>query len=59
MLAGAGLGDDARLAHLTGQQGLAQHIVDLVRSGVVQVFSLEEDPRAARMLAEPGGFVQR
>ena len=59
VLTGAGLRDDARLAHLTGQQGLTQHVVDLVRSSVVQVFSLEEDPRTTRVLAEPGGFVER
>ena len=59
VLARAGLGDDPRLAHLSGQQGLTQHVVDLVRPGVVQVFSLEEEPRAAGVLAEPGGLVQR
>ncbi len=59
MLACAGLRDDAGLAHLPGQQGLTEHIVDLVRPGVVQVFSLQEDACAARMLAEPRGFVQR
>ena len=30
MLAGAGLGDDARLAHARGQQDLAEAVVDLV-----------------------------
>jgi hypothetical protein len=41
MLAGAGLGDDARLAHALGQQDLAQHGVDLVRAGVVQLVALD------------------
>ena len=50
VLAGTGLGDDPGLAHLLGQQGLAQHIVDLVRSGVVEVFAFQEDPRTAGML---------
>jgi hypothetical protein len=47
MLAGAGLGDDAGLAHALGQQGLADGVVDLVRAGVVQVLALEQDLRAA------------
>ena len=47
MLAGAGLGDDARLAHAPGEQRLADGVVDLVRAGVVQVLALEQDPRAA------------
>ena len=46
VLAGAGLGDDARLAHALGQQRLADHVVDLVGAGVVQVFALED--RSAR-----------
>ena len=48
MLAGAGLGDDARLAHAAGEQDLAEHVVDLVRAGVVQLLALEIDFRAAR-----------
>ena len=47
VLAGAGLGDDARLAHAPGDQRLAHRVVDLVRAGVVQVFALEQDLRAA------------
>src|ERR1035437_5460076 len=46
----AGLGDDARLAHLFGQQGLAERIVDLVRAGVVEVLTLEQDAGAPGML---------
>lgn len=53
MLAGAGLGDDAGLAHALGEQRLAQHVVDLVRAGVVEVLALEEDPGAAGVLGEP------
>lgn len=45
VLAGAGLGDDAGLAHAAGQQGLADGVVDLVRAGVVEVFALEQDLR--------------
>ena len=44
VLAGAGLGDDAALAHATRQQRLADDVVDLVRAGVGQVLALGEDP---------------
>ncbi len=53
MLSGAGLGDDAGLAHPLGEQRLPQHIVDLVGTGVVEVLALEEDPGAARVFGEP------
>ena len=45
VLAGAGLGDDAPLAHPLGQQGLAERVVDLVGAGVVEVLALEVDRR--------------
>ena len=47
VLAGAGLGDDAPLAHARGEQRLAERVVDLVRAGVRQILALQEDPRAA------------
>ena len=47
VLAGAGLGDDALLAHALGEQRLADGVVDLVRAGVIEVFALEIDLRAA------------
>ena len=50
VLARAGLGDDAGLAHAHGQQDLAQHVVDLVGAGVVQLVALEIDLGAAAML---------
>ena len=43
VLAGAGLGDHARLAHALGEQDLAEHVVHLVRAGVAQVLALEPD----------------
>ena len=42
VLAGAGLGDEPRLAHPLGEQRLAEHVVDLVRAGVVEVLALEQ-----------------
>ena len=58
VLTGAGLGDDALLAHLLGQQGLTEHIVDLVGAGVVQVLALEIDLRAAQILRHLLGVVK-
>ena len=43
MLAGAGLGDDARLAHAPAPAGSGRAVVDLVRAGVVQLVALEID----------------
>ncbi len=54
MLAGARLGDDAGLAETLGEQCLAEHVVDLVRAGVVEVLALEEHAGAAGVLGEPG-----
>ena len=41
-----------RLAHVPGEQRLAEHVVDLVRAGVVEVLALEQHPRAAGVLGE-------
>lgn len=49
VLAGARLGNDAGLAHAPGEHGLADHVVDLVRARVVEVFALEVDLRAAHL----------
>ena len=59
MLARAGLGDDAGLAHAPREQDLAQAIVDLVRAGVIEVFALEIDFRAAEMLGQALGEIER
>ena len=53
MLAGAGLGDDARLAHPQREQRLAERVVDLVGAGVIEVFALEVDVRAAAFFGQP------
>jgi hypothetical protein len=58
VLACAGLGDDAGLAHALGQEGLAQDVVDLVRAGVVQVLPLEEDPHSPGVFGETLGLGQ-
>ena len=59
VLAGASLGDDAGLAHAFGQQNLAEAIVDLVRAGVIEVFALQVDLRAAKVLGQAFGEVER
>ncbi len=59
MLAGAGLGDDAGLAHAAGELDLAEAIVDLVRAGMVQLVALEIDLGAAETLGQPLGEIER
>ena len=66
VLAGAGLGDDPRLAHADREQDLADAIVDLVRAGVVELLALEIDLRAhaggrglAQRLGQPLGVIER
>ena len=59
MLAGTGFGDHPLFTHALGQQRLANGVVDLVRTGVVEVFALEVDLRAAAGFAEPAGVVNR
>ena len=59
VLAGAGLGDDPGLAHPPRQQDLPEHVVDLVRAGVVELVALEVDLRAAEPLGQPLGEVER
>ena len=48
MLAGAGLGDQPRLAHPPGEQGLAEHLVGLVGAAMKQILALQIDPRPLR-----------
>ena len=59
VLARAGLGDDALLAHAPREQNLAERVVDLVRAGVEQVLALEIDFRAAEFLGQAFGEVER
>lgn len=59
VLAGAGLGDDALLAHAPRQHDLAEHVVHLVRTGVVELFALQVNLGAAEMLGETLGEIER
>ena len=52
VLAGAGLRDDAGLAHAFRQQHLGKGIVDLVGAGMVQVFPFEVYFCAAQMVGQ-------
>jgi hypothetical protein len=56
VLAGAGLGDDAPLAHASREQRLADRVVDLVRAGVRQIFALQENASAAGRLRQAPRF---
>ena len=59
VLAGARLGDDALLAHAARQHDLAGDVVHLVRAGVVQLLALQVDLRAAEMLGQALGEIER
>ncbi|KAH3670515.1 hypothetical protein OGAPHI_001030 [Ogataea philodendri] len=56
VLAGSGLCDDVGLAESSGNQDLCQSVVDLVRSGMVEVLSLEPDLGAARACRASGTY---
>lgn len=55
VLTRTGLGDDGRLAHAFGEQGLSEAVVDLVGAGVVEVLTLEDDPCPTELLGESVG----
>src|SRR5262249_55174003 len=57
MLTGAGLRDDAPLPEPRGEENLAECVVDLVSTGVVQVLALQNDEPAGR--CEALGLVER
>ena len=59
VLTGTGLGDHSGLAHVSRQQSLPEHVVDLVRTGVVQVLSFQEDAGPAGMRGQTLGLIQR
>jgi hypothetical protein len=59
VLSGACFRDDPRFAHAKGEQGLADGVVDFVGTSVVQVLTLEPNPRTPSQVAEPLRMVQR
>src|SRR5947207_211153 len=52
MLAGAGLGDNATLAHATRQQYLSDGVVNFVRAGVKQILALQIDAGSAACFSQ-------
>lgn len=58
VLPGPGFGDDLLLPEAFRQQDLAQGVVDLVGSGVVQVFPLEVDLGSAHLVRQSLGEIQ-
>jgi hypothetical protein len=59
MLAGAGLGNDPALPHPFGQEPLANGVIDLVSSGVVQIFPLKVDLCSTEPLGQLFGKIKR
>ena len=53
----AGLGDDALFAHAFCQQCLTHRAVDLVRTGMIQIFAFQIDLRAAQMFGQTFGVI--
>ena len=51
--------DDATLAHFLREQSLAKGVVDLVRASVQQVFALQKNTRAARVLSQTRSKIER
>mmetsp|Transcript_23470 Transcript_23470/g.49300 ORF Transcript_23470/g.49300 Transcript_23470/m.49300 type:complete len:557 (-) Transcript_23470:110-1780(-) len=58
VLAGPRFGNDAGLADALGQEGLADRVVDLVGTGVRQVFSLQPDGGPPGHFGQALGLVQ-
>src|SRR5256884_105051 len=54
VLARAGFGNDARLAHLHDQQALADGVIDFMRAGVEQIFALQINAWTAEFFGEIG-----
>ncbi len=59
VLAGAGFGDDPGFAHAFGEEDLADGVVDLVCSGVEEVFAFEVYLGSAEGFGEAFGVVER
>jgi hypothetical protein len=52
MLTGSSLGDDSSLFHSSGQKNLPQGVVNFVRAGMKQVFTLQVDLCTARVFRQ-------
>ena len=59
VLAGTGFGNHPHFAHALCQQGLADGVVDFVRTAVVEVFALKVNLRPAQMAAQTLGVIYR
>jgi len=57
VLAGSRLRDHPALPHATGEERLAEHVVDLVRARVVEVLALEQQ-RAAQLVGQAARLVE-
>ena len=58
MLSGAGLGDDALLAHADGEQGLANDVIDLMSASVEHVLTFQVDAGAAGVFGQRLGKIE-
>lgn len=58
VLTGTRLGDNSSLTQSLGEENLADGIVNLVRTSVVEIFPLEPDPGTAHLLGQPLGKVK-
>jgi hypothetical protein len=59
VLACTRLGDDARLAHAACKQRLTDGVVDLVRTGVVEILALEVNLRATQLTTQSRRVIDR
>ena len=59
MLPSPGFRDDPALAHAAGKDDLAQHVVDLMRAGMVQFIPLHIDLGAAQMVGQAFREIER
>src|SRR5699024_1799624 len=59
VLSGSGLSNKPGFAHAFSQQSLTNDIIDLMRTGVVEVFAFQKDPHARMILRESRRFGQQ
>lgn len=58
VLTGTGLGDNLLLAESAGEKQLTESVVDLVGTGVVEIFTLQPDVGTTSVLSETLGLVK-